>query len=158
MVGQDSSITSGELLQLVQSLVNEVRPNFPASQRITLDSTFEKDLGLDSLARVQLIARVESKYHLALPESSFAEAETTRDLIRAISKAESSPNLLSKPQLQKLPPGYCKSLFRYISAMKFCGRFWATELGNARPRHPRNTLSHWFHQQIHHRYVYCHPG
>jgi len=90
MAEHSSSITSNELLQLVQSLVKEVRPNLPASLIVTLDNTFDKDLGLDSLARVELIARVETRYNLALPESSFAEAETTRDLMHAILKAKSS--------------------------------------------------------------------
>ncbi|MCP4078372.1 MAG: AMP-binding protein [Gammaproteobacteria bacterium] len=95
MAEHSSSITTNELLQLVQSLVKEVRPNLPASLIVTLDNTFDKDLGLDSLARVELIARVETRYNLALPESSFAEAETTRDLMHAILKAKSSLNISS---------------------------------------------------------------
>jgi len=87
---QNSTITASDLLLLVQSLVKEVHPNFPSSQLITLDSTFEKDLNLDSLTRVQLIARVESSFNLALPERTFAEAETSRDLLRAVLKADSS--------------------------------------------------------------------
>ncbi len=90
MIEPDPSITANGLLQLVQTLVKEVRPNFPATQSVKLDSTFDKDLGLDSLTRVELIARVEAKYKLALPESTFAEVETARDLLRAILTAGSS--------------------------------------------------------------------
>lgn len=84
----DSEITADEILSVVRALVQEVHPNFSASQVITLDSIFDKDLGLDSLTRVQLIARVELKYGLALPERTFSEAETTRDLLRAIFKSK----------------------------------------------------------------------
>jgi acyl carrier protein len=52
-----------------------------------LDSRFEKDLGLDSLTRIELIARVERVFELALPEHSFAEVETARDLLRTIQGA-----------------------------------------------------------------------
>lgn len=88
-VEEFSTITADELLSVVHALVHEVHPNFPVSQVITLDSIFDKDLGLDSLTRVQLIARIESKYDLALPERTFSEAETTRDLLRAVLKSES---------------------------------------------------------------------
>jgi len=100
-VNQDSTKVASDLILLVKSLVKEVRPNFPSSQLITLDSTFEKDLGLDSLTRVQLIARVEAKFKLALPERTFAEAETTRDLLRAVLKVESP---ISRQTLSEIQP------------------------------------------------------
>ncbi len=47
-----------------------------------LDNSLEKDLGLDSLARVELLARIERHFGLVLPERIFTEAETPRDLLR----------------------------------------------------------------------------
>lgn len=101
-VKEFSTITTDELLSVVHALVKEVHPNFPASQAITLDSIFDKDLGLDSLTRVQLIARIESKYGLALPERIFAEAETTRDLLRAVLKAQSPSTLPEVSQVKAI--------------------------------------------------------
>jgi len=72
-----------ELLQVLNALVTEVQPHRPA-KKITLDTSFEKDLGLDSLTRIELISRVEKKFKLALPEQNIAEAESARDLLRAI--------------------------------------------------------------------------
>jgi len=72
-----------ELLQVINVLVTEVQPHRP-SKAITLDTSFEKDLGLDSLTRVELISRVEKKFKLALPEQVIAETESARDLLRAI--------------------------------------------------------------------------
>lgn len=65
--------TVENLLQVIQELVGEVHPQRPSTEVIGLDSRFEKDLGLDSLTRVELIARVERVFKLALPERSFAE-------------------------------------------------------------------------------------
>ena len=75
-----------ELLQVINALVAEVQPHRP-SKAITLDTSFEKDLGLDSLTRVELISRVEKKFKLALPEQIIAEAGSARDLLRAIQGA-----------------------------------------------------------------------
>lgn len=90
-----------ELLQLTRTLVKEVHPGFPDSQIIKLDSSLEKDLGLDSLARVQLISRIESAFNLALPERAFAEAESPRDLLRALLSASSPKADLTK-QVQQI--------------------------------------------------------
>jgi len=80
--------TATELLQVINTLVTEVHPHRPSTKAINLDSSFEKDLGLDSLTRVELISRVEKQFKLALPETTFAEAESARDLLRAIQGSE----------------------------------------------------------------------
>ena len=82
--------TVTRLLQVINTLVNEVHQNSPYTKTITLDSHFEKDLGLDSLGRVELIARVEKTFLLALPEQTFAEAESARDILRAIQSADTA--------------------------------------------------------------------
>ena len=63
-----------ELLQVINVLVTEVQPH-RLPNAITLDTSFEKDLGLDSLTRVELISRVEKQFKLALPEQTIAETE-----------------------------------------------------------------------------------
>ncbi len=83
-----SNNTVTELIEVINDLVSEFHQNRPSEKAISLDSHFEKDLGLDSLARVELIARIEKKFKLALPEQTFAEAESARDLLRAIQSAE----------------------------------------------------------------------
>ncbi|NOX91961.1 MAG: acyl carrier protein, partial [Gammaproteobacteria bacterium] len=55
------------LLQIVQSLLEEIQAA-ATPQIINLDSSLEKDLGLDSLARVELLARIERHFGLVLPE------------------------------------------------------------------------------------------
>jgi 1-acyl-sn-glycerol-3-phosphate acyltransferase len=84
----DSQHTAAALLELTQQLLREVHPQRRADHGLTLDSSFEKDIGLDSLARVELIARVEKHFQLALPERTFAEVETPRDLLRALRGAQ----------------------------------------------------------------------
>ncbi|MEA2080159.1 MAG: AMP-binding protein, partial [Pseudomonadota bacterium] len=77
----------------------------PSTEVITLDSAFEKDLGLDSLARVELISRVEKRFKLALPERTFAEAETARDLLRAVLGAAGPRTTLSAAEMRPMELG-----------------------------------------------------
>jgi acyl carrier protein len=49
-----------------------------------LDSSLERDLGLDSLARVELVLRVEHAFDVSLPERALYTAETPRDLLRLV--------------------------------------------------------------------------
>ena len=83
-IDDHTKTTAQDLLQVLHELVAEVHPARSSADSISLDNSFEKDLGLDSLARVELICRIESRFKLALPERTFAEAETARDLLRAV--------------------------------------------------------------------------
>ncbi len=95
-VKAQSSRTATELLQVIQTLVAEIHPHQTNNTNITLDSRFDKDLGLDSLSRVELITRVEKQFQLALPDITFAEAVSARDLLRALQLASSPRSSLSQ--------------------------------------------------------------
>jgi acyl carrier protein len=74
------TIDANKMLAAVQAVAREARPNVDAY--VTLDSSLEKELGLDSLARVELVLRLEREFSLSLPEQALATAETPRDLLR----------------------------------------------------------------------------
>ncbi len=80
--------TTGEptnrLLQTIREMVAELYPHDAAAPAVSLDSSFDADLGFDSLARAELLARVEQAFHAALPEALFADMETPADLLRAL--------------------------------------------------------------------------
>jgi len=79
--------TADRLLRLTGELVAELHPREDLAKSLGLDSLLERDLAIDSLARVELFARVQAEFGIHLPERSFAEVETPRDLIRAIAGA-----------------------------------------------------------------------
>jgi len=70
------------LLALVSQVAREARPNVEAY--VALDSSLERDLGLDSLARVELVLRIEREFAASLPEQALASSETPRDLLRFV--------------------------------------------------------------------------
>ena len=68
------------LLEVVVAVAKEARPH--VAPHATLDSSLEKELGLDSLARVELVLRLEKEFGASLPEQALATSETPRDLLR----------------------------------------------------------------------------
>ncbi len=76
--------TTGVLLATVRQLVAESHVRSGGKIAVTLDSSLEKDLGLDSLGRVELLLRIERAFGISLPEQVLANAETPRDLLRAV--------------------------------------------------------------------------
>jgi len=93
-----------KLLEIILQLSKEVHPRKKRSQSITLDSSLERDLALDSLARVELLWRIDREFDIALPEQTLATTETPRDLLRAISSASKVPkaSISSKPSFISL--------------------------------------------------------
>ncbi|MFZ1908707.1 MAG: acyl carrier protein, partial [Burkholderiales bacterium] len=70
-----------QLIELLRGLARELHPQDPAIERLGLDHSLERDYGLDSLARVELAARIEHALGVRLPEEAFSEAESARDLL-----------------------------------------------------------------------------
>ncbi|MSQ87772.1 MAG: acyl-phosphate glycerol 3-phosphate acyltransferase [Betaproteobacteria bacterium] len=75
-----TEINVERLLKVVTEVAREARPH--VEPRVALDGSLEKELGLDSLARVELVLRLEKEFGVALPEQALATSETPRDLLR----------------------------------------------------------------------------
>jgi len=68
------------LIELARDFIAETRGVAPAALTLSLDSRFEADLGLDSLAKTELLLRIEQNFQRRLPDTAMA-AETLRDLL-----------------------------------------------------------------------------
>ena len=75
------------VLGTVQSLLEELGAS-QAAERTTLDASLEKDLGLGSLERVELLVRLESILSVRLRETLAQTALTPRAWVRAVMAAE----------------------------------------------------------------------
>lgn len=73
-----------KLLDIVQRTVAELHPQAADALHVTLHSVLDRDLGVDSLARVELWSRIEREFGVRLPESLFALAETPADLLHVL--------------------------------------------------------------------------
>ena len=74
------------LLATVRSVADELRPQAGLAASLGWDHSLERDYGLDSLARVELIARIDHDLGVSLSEAALTEAETPRDLLRFITR------------------------------------------------------------------------
>lgn len=71
---------SERLLQLVRALRDEMQPR-AAAQPVRLDSRLDRDLGFDSLAKSELLLRIEAEFAMRLPAELLSTAETPRDFL-----------------------------------------------------------------------------
>jgi 1-acyl-sn-glycerol-3-phosphate acyltransferase len=70
------------LLEIARELSRELHPERKI-RPLTLGSSIERDAGLDSLARVELLLRAEKHLGLHLPDQAVLSAETLADLLAA---------------------------------------------------------------------------
>ncbi|HEX9672693.1 MAG TPA: AMP-binding protein, partial [Burkholderiales bacterium] len=89
-----TAIGADALVEMVRKLAGELHPSRAAIPS-SLDGRLEQDYGFDSLGRVELFLRIERNFGVSLPEAVMAEAETPRDLLRAMLAA--SPLHLAQP-------------------------------------------------------------
>lgn len=83
----DIDETAAQLLEVIRSLIEEMRPDLPVQASLGLDASLDNDLGLDSLTRMELLSRLEERFGVTLSTPAFVEAETPRDLLRAVTDA-----------------------------------------------------------------------
>ena len=76
------------LLTTVRSVADELRPQAGLAASLGMDHSLERDYGLDSLARVELNARIDHDLGVSLGEAALTEAETPRDLLRFITQTQ----------------------------------------------------------------------
>lgn len=98
------------MLEIIRELMLELQPE-RARQRIGLDADLDRDLGFDSLSRVELLLRIERRLDVRLPEQVFNDAETARDLLEAIVAATSTrPELPSQIAIEQIALGAADSV------------------------------------------------
>src|SRR5215467_204545 len=72
-----------QVLETVRELLTELGSHRSA-QNVTLLSSFERDLGLGSLERVELLLRCEARFHARLPDEVAQRADTPGEWVQAL--------------------------------------------------------------------------
>lgn len=75
------------LTAVVTDLVRELHPQRSRFLEVAPTSRIERDLGIDSLGRTELMLRLERAFRVRLPAQTIGEAETVADLLRALEQA-----------------------------------------------------------------------
>ncbi len=103
------------LLELIAAMSRELGAG-ARSAEVRLDSSLERDLGFDSLARMELLHRIEARFDCSFPEALLAEAETPRDLVRGLGTSAPPPGTAPAPRAElsagagRLVPGHVETL------------------------------------------------
>ena len=93
--------TASRLLDAVSAVVDDLRSGAGAPA-VGLDSALDRELGLDSLGRVELMARLETEFDVTLSETLVANSENPRDLLRAVLGADSRRGGGTAPDITRL--------------------------------------------------------
>ncbi|HEY7653466.1 MAG TPA: AMP-binding protein [Methylomirabilota bacterium] len=86
-IRQDPRAVGHDVLAIVSALVDELGGR-PGDRPIGLDDALDRDLGIGSLERVELLLRLEHRFGVRLADAVMAEAVSPRDLVTAIRGAE----------------------------------------------------------------------
>src|SRR5438093_11705488 len=71
-----------QTLAIIRELLSELGSD-RAAQTISLHSSVERDLGLESLARVELLLRCETRFNVRRPDEIAQRAETPAEWVQA---------------------------------------------------------------------------
>jgi len=98
----DAEQVAVRLLNLLRDLLREIRQSEQAAAALTLDSHLERDLALDSLARTELLQRIERTFRTTLGEAALL-AETPRELADLLLQASDHPVHLTLARDWRVP-------------------------------------------------------
>ena len=82
----DATSRARNLVAIVTDLARELRGS-RASVNVTLSSRLDRDLGIDSLGRTELVLRIERLFRIRLPVTIIGEADTVQDILTALERA-----------------------------------------------------------------------
>ena len=83
-------VDSAGLLEIIDRYVLELQEDYYSVRNIHLDTLLDRDLGLDSISRMELIARIETGLGVWLAESMALDAQTPRELLQAIRRPDAA--------------------------------------------------------------------
>ena len=94
------------LLACIRELLIQLHPETAARMPVNLNSRLDRDLGLDSLSRAELLHRLERTFRVRLSQTVLNEAETPAQLLEAIieTKPLSDEDVKELFESAKLPP------------------------------------------------------
>ncbi|MGR2739071.1 AMP-binding protein [Billgrantia sp. Q4P2] len=90
------------LLALLEELVQETQPNRRDVSPVRLNSRLDRDLGLDSLARSELLLRIEQAFGVRLPESALL-ADTPEALLQLLQSHPAAQQRSGEPRATVSP-------------------------------------------------------
>lgn len=95
--------TRQQVISEISKLVEELHPELHEQPVVTMDSRLDKELGLDSISRMELLVRLEKKLQLHVADTVMTTAETPRDILRALESAGARRETVQGQQRSFMP-------------------------------------------------------
>lgn len=86
-----------ELAAIVAATLRDLHPDTPGLPEPTPERSLDRDLGFDSLGRMELLLRIEAAAGVALPEDTLQTAETVADLWAAVQRGQARAAIQPTP-------------------------------------------------------------
>jgi len=98
---RDGQELERQLIDIVARLADEIRPGSEPARSLSPTARLDRDLGLDSMARAELMVRIEQAFAVELPDSVLSE-DTVEGLARAVKVAQgqSTPRRAPAPVIE----------------------------------------------------------
>lgn len=91
VAGFTPSARDSEVIAFVAELVRELRGGRRGTANVNSSSRLDRDLGIDSLGRTELMLRIKRRFAVQLPLSVMGRIDTVADLIEAVNRAGHAP-------------------------------------------------------------------
>ena len=102
--GSAVAVREHELIAVIRELVRELHPQRAKVVELSGSVRLERDLGIDSLGRTELILRIERAFRVRLPGTVVGEAETVSDpSVRWSRPILTVPRVRKRPQCRLFP-------------------------------------------------------
>lgn len=98
----DLNDKAAALLETVRLLAEELHPRKTEAVTVTLESLLDRDLGFDSLGRMELLTRLERTFGVTLPEQLLVDAETPQVLLEALLSAGAKLGAATMPMVRRI--------------------------------------------------------
>ncbi len=93
------------VVRVVASVARDLHPAEKVLPKLRLTSCLERDAGLDSLSRMELLARLERTFGREFSEEGVLTAESVEDLVRLVGPTRlESPLKIEEPEVECIAP------------------------------------------------------
>lgn len=72
-----------ELLKIIHICLPETE-----TESVSMDTVINRDLGADSMSFVMLMTKIEARFNVRIPEDTWKDLSTVRDVVDAIRAAQ----------------------------------------------------------------------
>jgi acyl carrier protein len=72
-----AGVARADALEFIKGVISSTDPEL----QVGPESSFEDDLGMDELDKVELIMSVETEFHISIPDDHAADIKTVNDLV-----------------------------------------------------------------------------